>query len=115
MQLKIQQKSHEYIFKTYTVPAEDLPVAYIIFEFFKHSRWYFFEVCRYYFDVVRLIFKRDLWSGEGKSYAGTVFSTLAKIDGNVLVLLAWTLTIVYILGSNISYHEKHHIYPPMGH
>ena len=37
----------------------------IMFTTFKLAGWY-------YFEVVRFIFERGLWSGEGKSYAGTV-------------------------------------------
>ena len=40
---------------------------------------YFFEVLRYYFDVVRFIFERGLWSGEGKSYADTVFDFFKQV------------------------------------
>ena len=74
----------------------------IFFLHFSNCR-YFFEVCQYNFDVVWFIFKRGLWSGEGKSYAGTVlcifnvvgFQVLLSVSQFTLVVVEWVFPLLH--------------------
>ena len=54
----------------------DVPIPYP----HKISPRHFFEVWRHYLNVLRSIFERSLWSGEGKSYVGTIKESLGTID-----------------------------------